>query len=208
MQKLVWGLALIVTGVFFNSTIEVAQSHARVIIKEKTKYYRVTGSNGVEIYKSMLKNGPDHSGNTRDVLASTSFKFDFKNDVFTVYQNHCKLTNLDIIVNVTFTYPKWTGSKKASNATKRAWKKFRKIAVWHEQQHVKITKKFARDYENALMKSRRRASSECEKETLGERFRTSAAIKKHERLHRRFDRRDLRKGGTGYQALLELVKAE
>lgn len=58
------------------------------------------------------------------------------------------------------------------------------------------------------MKSRRRASSECEKETISERLRTSSAIRKHERLHRRFDRRDLRKGGTGYQALLELIKAE
>lgn len=86
MQNLVLGLALALAGVFFNSIIEVSHSQARVIIKEKTKYYRVTGSNGVEIYKNMLKNGPDHDGNTRDVLASTSFKFDFKNDVFTVHK--------------------------------------------------------------------------------------------------------------------------
>ena len=208
MQKFMLSLALVLIGTFCITLVQVSKSEARVIIKEKTRFYGITGSNGVEIYKSMLKNGPDHGGSTRDVLASTSFKFDFKNDVFTVHKNHCKLTNLDIIVNVTYTYPKWRGSKKASAATRKAWKEFRKIAIWHEQQHVKITKKFAYNYEKALMKSRRRASNECETETLGEKFRTSMAIRRHERLHRLFDRRDLRKGGKGYQALLKLVKAK
>lgn len=208
MQKFILGLSIILTLTFMSPIFMISQSHARVILKEKTKFYTIKGTTGVEIYKSMLKNGPDHGGSLKDVLASTSFKFDFKNDVFTVYKNRCVLTNLDIIVNVTYTYPKWRDSKKASAETRRAWKKFQKIAILHEKEHVKITRKFANDYEKLLRKSRRRAASECEDVSLSEKIRTSFAIRKHERLHRLFDRRDLRRGGRGYNALLELVKAK
>jgi len=156
----------------------------------------------------MVKNGPDHGGNKRNVLASTSFKFNFKNDNFTIRRNRCVLTNLDIVVDVTYTYPSWRGSKNASAETRKAWKKFEKIAVLHEKEHVKITRKFANDYERTLKKSRRKVSDDCAKQTVGEIFRTSYQIRKHERLHKRFDRRDLGKRGRGYKALLELVKAK
>ena len=185
-----------------------SDADARVIIREKTKYYKVTGRNGPEIYRSMIANGPNHGGFKKEVLASTSFTFAFENDVFEVKQNRCLLTNLDIIVNVTYTYPRWVGARKASKKTRAAWKKFQRIAVLHEQEHVKITKKFAAEYERALKKSRRRAASECENESLGEKIRTTIALRKHERMHRNFDKRDLRRGGRGYEALLELVKAQ
>lgn len=208
MSRILLGLAVILAIIFSNPLSPISQSHARVILKEKVKYYRVTGSTGAELYKSMVKNGPDHGGNKRNVLASTSFKFNFKNDNFTIRRNRCVLTNLDIVVDVTYTYPRWRGSKNASAETRKAWKKFEKIAVLHEKEHVKITRKFANDYERALKKSRRKASDDCAKQTVGEIFRTSYQIRKHERLHKRFDRRDLGKRGRGYKALLELVKAK
>lgn len=208
MSRILLGLAVILAIIFSSPLNPISQSHARVILKEKVKYYRVTGSTGAELYKSMVKNGPDHGGNKRNVLASTSFKFNFKNDNFTIRRNRCVLTNLDIVVDVTYTYPRWRGSKNASAETRKAWKKFEKIAVLHEKEHVKITRKFANDYERALKKSRRKASDDCAKQTVGEIFRTSYQIRKHERLHKRFDRRDLGKRGRGYKALLELVKAK
>lgn len=207
MKKSLLTLSVIMIATAFNAMQFVSSSDARVILKEKTKFYTVTGNTGAELYKSMLKNGPDH-GNRRDVLASTSFEFNFANDQFTIKRNRCVLTNLDIIVSVTYTYPKWRGSKKASRETRKAWKEFEKIAVLHEKEHVKITRKFANDYEKALKRSRRKASSACAKETVTERFRTNREIRRHERLHRRFDRRDLKRGGRGYKALLALVKAK
>lgn len=208
MSKVLLGLIAAFAVVFSNPLSPISKSQAKVILKEKVKYYTVSGNTGAELYKSMVKNGPDHGGNKRNVLASTSFKFNFKNDVFTIKRNRCILTNLDIVVDVTYTYPRWRGSKSASEETRKAWKKFEKIAVLHEKEHVKITRKFAKDYEKALMKSRRKASDECAKQSVGELFRTSYQIRKHERLHKRFDRRDLGKRGRGYKALLELVKAK
>ena len=208
MSKVLLGLIAAFAFVFSNPISPLSQSQAKVILKEKVKYYSVSGNTGAELYKSMVKNGPDHGGSNRNVLASTSFKFNFQNDVFKIKRNRCILTNLDIVVDVTYTYPRWRGSKSASAETRRSWKKFEDIAVLHEKEHVKITRKFAKDYEKALMKSRRKASDDCAKQSVGELFRTSYQIRKHERLHKRFDRRDLGKRGRGYKALLELVKAK
>lgn len=208
MRKIILGLSVIIFSLFSNPFDPIAQLQARVILNEKVQYYRVTGSTGAELYKSMVKNGPDHGGTKRNVLASTSFKFNFENDVFTIRRNRCILKNLDIVVDVTYTYPRWSGSKNASVETRKAWKKFEQIAILHEKEHVKITKKFAKDYQRALMKSRRKASDDCAKQSVGEMFRTTYQIRKHERLHKRFDRRDLGKRGRGYQALLALVKAK
>jgi predicted secreted Zn-dependent protease len=208
MKRVMLVLGIVCASVFSNPFSSISQSQAKVVLKEKIKYYSVTGSTGAELYKSMVKNGPDHGGAKRNVLASTSFKFNFENDVFTIRRNRCILTNLDIVVDVTYTYPRWRGSKNASPETRRAWKNFEKAAIIHEKEHVKITRKFAKDYEKALMKSRRKASDDCAKQSVGELFRTSYQIRKHERLHKRFDKRDLGKRGRGYKALLELVKAK
>jgi len=208
VRILILFVALLIAGAFTNTFPIVSSAEARVIVREKVQFYRVTGNTGAEIYKSMLKNGPDHGETFKDVLASTSFKFDFKNDEFKIQRDRCVLTNLDIIIDVTYTYPKWAGSRTASAETRKAWENFRKVAIWHEKQHVKITKNFAKEYERAVKRSRRKAASECATETTGERVRTSFAIRKHESRHRRFDRRDLRKGGRGYKALLNLVRAQ
>ena len=183
----------------------VTNAQARVIIKEKVTYYNVTGSNGVEIYRSMEKNGPIHGGSKKEILASTTFKFAVKNVDASIKGNRCVINNVDIVVGVTYTYPRWNGASSASIETRNAWRDFSKHAIVHEKEHVKITKKFAADYEQALLKSRRNASSNCEKRSLSESFRTGIALRKHERLHKMFDRKDLRPGGRAYDALRKLV---
>lgn len=208
MKKLISSSAVFLLALSLNTLNHVEQSDARVIIKENVKFYTVTGNTGADIYRSMVRNGPDHGGGTKDVLASTAFSFDFKNDQFEFIQNRCILKNVDIIINVTYTYPRWSGSSKASAETRKAWKEFEQTAIWHEEEHVKITKKFASDYEKVLKRSKRHARNQCATQTTGEKLRTTFAIRKHERLHRRFDKRDLKRGGRGYTALLNLVKAK
>jgi len=53
MRKVILGLSIIVAGTFFSAFQPISQSHARVILKEKTKFYKVTGSTGADIYRSM-----------------------------------------------------------------------------------------------------------------------------------------------------------
>jgi len=183
-------------------------SQARVIIKEKTKYYDVGGKNGAELYVSMVQKGPIHGGSRKEILASTSFTFDVKNIKAGVQGRRCVVSSVDIIVGVTYTYPRWRNKRGASAQTRKAWREFERIAVIHEKEHVKITRGFAKDYENVLLNSRRSASNDCTKRSLSETFRSSIAIRKHERLHRAFDRKDLGRKGKAYQSLVRLVNAK
>ena len=54
MSKILLGLAVVCATIFSNPISPISQSYARVILKEKVKYYRVTGSTGAELYKSCL----------------------------------------------------------------------------------------------------------------------------------------------------------
>lgn len=182
-------------------------TQARVIVKEKIKYYNVSGSTGAEIYQSMEKKGPIHGGDKKEVLASTTFNFDVKNVKQKIEGKRCIIEDVDIVVSVGYTYPRWSGSSKASAETKAAWKAFSKYAVIHEKEHVRITKEFAESYRQTLLKSRRSAASDCNRRSLSETFRTNSVVRRHERLHRAFDRRDLGKRGKGYQVLRNLVFA-
>lgn len=188
-------------------TCVTQETNARVIFKEKTRYYDVSGSNGAEIYRSMAINGPNHGGMAKEILASTQFTFAVEN-VNAEYRGHrCVIKSVDVIVGVTFTYPRWRNRRGASSQTRRAWNDFQRLAILHEKEHVKITRSFAESYERTLLRSRRTSASDCKSRSLGEKFRTSIAIKKHERLHKLFDKRDLRPGGAAYDSLYGLVKA-
>ena len=197
--------SMVIAAFWLLSGVDTAD--ARVIFKEKTRYYNVSGSTGAEIYRSMEANGPIHGGSNKEILASTSFTFSVENVKSGIVGNNCVLRSLDIVVGVTYTYPRWRGSKRASRETRRAWRNFQKLAVLHEKGHVKITRKFAKDYEKVLLKSKRRASGDCQRKSLGEIFRTNIAVRRHERLQRAFDRKDLRPGGRAYDSLKALILA-
>ena len=198
-------LALLIAQIFPLGGID---ANARVVIKEKKSYYKVSGSNGREIFKSMLNNGPKLGGPKEHALATTEFKYDIENVDVEIRNGRCIPRSLDVVLSVKYTYPKWRGSKKAGKSTRSAWKKFEKSVIWHEGQHVKIAKQYAKDYEKALKKARLRTRDNCEKASFASVWRATRAALKHNRRQRLFDRRDLRPGGRGYEAQLTLIKAK
>lgn len=189
----------------FLNTVTAAQ--ARVIIKETTKYYSISGRDGSELYISMLENAPKLDGIRGHALASTEFEFIPSNLKIEVRNNRCVVTKADVIMKVKYTYPKWNGSKKASKQTRSAWKNFIKTAKWHEQQHTKISREYANSLEQLIKSSRRRASSDCETSTWSEAFKASRIVRTLNRKHKQFDRQDLSSRGRGYKAQSRLVQA-
>lgn len=183
------------------------EATAGVIMKEKTKFYSVTGTNGREIFKSMLDKGPKLGKKNEHALATTEYDYNIKNVQAEIRNGRCIPTHVDVEVTVLYTYPKWKGSSKANRNVRKAWKEFSKSVVWHEKQHVKIAMEYAKDYEKALKKIRLRTKDNCTKASFGSIWRASRAALKHNRKQRQFDRRDLRPGGRGYEAQLNLIKA-
>ena len=200
-------LVTLPAALFAVSLSAVNITQARVIIKETTKYYSITGHDGSELYVSMLENAPKLDGIRGHALASTEFEFIPSNLKIEVRNNRCFVTKADVIMKVKYTYPKWNGSKKASKQTRSAWNNFIKTAKWHEQQHTKISREYAKSLEQLIKSSRRRVSSDCEKSTWSEAFRASRIVRTLNRKHKQFDRQDLSSRGRGYKAQSRLVQA-
>ncbi len=196
-----------VAGFTFSGST-YASAKARVVVKETVSYYDVTGSTGKEIFKSMLDNGPRLGRLNEHALATTEYQYDVKNVNVEVRNGRCVPKSLDVVMSVAYTYPRWRSSRKAGRETRNAWKRFEKSVVWHEKQHVKIATEYANAYARALKRTRLRSSDNCTSGSFTSTWRASVAALKHNRKQRQFDRRDLSPGGRGYEAQLNLIKAQ
>ncbi len=196
----------VLLGAGFTSTLP---ANSKIILKEQVIYYDVKGRSGRELFKSMVENGPKVGrGDRNHALATTEYDYDIQNIDVELRNGRCIPIDFDIVVRVKYTYPRWRLRNGANKTTRRAWKTFNSTVVWHEKQHVKIAIELASDYEKVLRRSKFRARIDCELETLRFKWRVSLANLKHNRKQKRFDRKDLRPGGRGYAAQLQLLKAE
>ena len=196
---------VIITGCMVLGNQSPAQ--ARVILKEQTTFYNVKGRTGREIFESMIENGPKLDGKLGHALATTEYEYDVDNVDVVIKKGRCIPSSLDVTVRVKYTYPKWIPNGSSKPTTKKAWRHFSESVRWHEKQHVKIALEYARDYEKALKKTKLRVSQNCNKASFSSVWRATVAALKHNRRQKQFDRRDLRPGGRGYEAQLNLMRA-
>lgn len=181
-------------------------SEARILLKEKTQYYSVSGSTGQEIFKSMLEKGPKISGRSGHFLATTEIEYEFPNFTMELVDGKCVPKNADVVVKASYTLPKWRGSGKATSSTRRAWKKFAREVIWHEKEHVSIAVKHAEEMEKVLRTTIGYASLNCSDFSWKLGIKARRVGSKHNRMQKRFDRKDLRRGGRGYKAQADLIR--
>lgn len=196
------------TLVYVGLNADPAHSSARVLIKENISYYDVSGSTGREIFKSMLDNGPKLGKRNEHALATTQYSYDVKNVNVELRNGRCVPKSLEVVMSVEYTYPRWRVSRNAGRETRNAWKQFKKSVIWHEKQHVKIATEYANAYAKALKKTRLKSDDNCTSGSFATAWRASLAALKHNRKQRQFDKRDLRPGGRGYEAQLNLIQAQ
>jgi predicted secreted Zn-dependent protease len=162
---------------------------ARVIINERTKFYTVSGKTGPQLFKSILRRGPKVR-NVGHAIASTGTALKIRNIKTVVNRRECKVTNVDVIVDITYTLPRWTGSRGASAKVRDTWKQFNARVLRHEQTHGRISREYAREVEKKIKQARGRASRNCK--NFGKRqLRSLARLQRNIRKrHERFDRRE------------------
>ena len=196
----------VLMGAGFTSILTAG---SRVILKEQVTYYDVKGKSGRELFKSMVENGPKvGAANRSHALATTEYNYDIKNIDIEVRNGRCVPVDFDIVLSVKYTYPRLKARSGMNGETRDAWKSFNSTVVWHEKQHVKIAMELAEDYAKVLKRTRFPARDKCDAESLGFKWRVGMANLRHNRKQRRFDRKDLRPGGRGYEAQLRLIKAD
>lgn len=172
-------------------------AYAKVRVTERVKYYTVGGNSGEEIMKNMIRKGPKISGLAKNALAIAEIEIEPTNLKIGLKNRRCRISNVDVRVNVKYTLPKWRGSNRASRATRNAWTRFIKTVRWHEKQHTKIAQDHANQLQRAILRLRPTSSRRCSADS----FRISSKVRRMERQHRKrqiaFDKKDLGRGGAG-----------
>ena len=161
---------------------------ARVIVKERTTYYTVSGKTGKALFASIGKRGPKL--NARHAIATTTSQLKIRNFKPKLTRTRCEVGSVDVLVNITYRYPRWKGERRARPAVRKAWKRFMNKVSQHEKIHGQIAKDQAREVEKALRNSSGRVSRGCSdfSRKIGRKF--SRIIRQADRRHRRLDRRD------------------
>ncbi len=166
-------------------------AEARLIVKETTKYYNVSGKDGQQVHSKFGKRGPWRM-RRKHAIAATVRTFDFKNIKFAEKGKKCILTHVDIHLNLTYYFPRWVNKHRASKKAQQLWAKYSRALVRHENTHGKLFKATMRQFERELLKTTGKLSNDCTGMTALARSRLNSAYQQGEAKHEAFDRREKR----------------
>lgn len=138
----------------------VTPADAKVIIKERTKYYSVTGRDGKSLFRSIRQRGPKHRM-TGHAIATTTTSIKVRNMKFGIRGRNCVVESLNVFVDITYKYPRWRDRNRAKPNVRKAWDAFEARVEKHEETHGRISREYARSLEKKLKTLFGRKSKGC-----------------------------------------------
>lgn len=164
-------------------------ANSKVKISERTKYYSVSGKTGAQMFRSITRRGPK---TRRDghAIATTKTSIKFRNIKTAIEGRVCVIKNIDVILNLTYTLPRWRGSRHASPKTRKNWEKFLALVEKHEATHGRISREYARKLHARMKRLTGKVSRGCEDFGKFHSRSLRLAEKEFTRRHRAFDRRE------------------
>ncbi len=179
----VWFLACVSMLIF------MAPASAKLKITERTKFYNVSGKSGTQLFRSISRRGPK---TRRDghAIATTQTDLQVRNLRAGVKGRNCVITNVDVVVNLTYTLPRWRGNRRASAKLRKNWEKFAARVKKHEDTHGRISKEYARQLHTRLKRLKGRVSRDCRDFGKRQLRRLKRDERKFHRRHVAFDRRE------------------
>jgi len=189
-----WMQALIIAFVVLSMALAISlfagSAHARVIVKESTKYYSIKGRTGVEIYRSIGLRSQRGAG-VQHAIATTTSSISIKNVKTKIRRSRCVVVSADVRLNLVYRYPRWN-RRGASPKVRKAWKAFYAHAVRHEETHGAIAKKYANRIHRELLRTTGRVSRQCTDFGRNAERKLKRLASRLDREQRRFDRREAR----------------
>ncbi|MCG6113595.1 MAG: DUF922 domain-containing protein [Mesorhizobium sp.] len=168
---------------------------------ERVEHYAVTGSTGIELYRSIGENGP--SVGVGRAIAYTDFDLLWSRDYRPQADGSCVLASAVPSLTITYRLPRAPAALPAH--TQRLWDVFIAGVEKHERVHGEILLDMTRQIEAVSVGLRAENDPDCQK-VRAELQRQLVAIseERHER-NREFDRVELSEGGNVHQLVLALV---
>lgn len=164
---------------------------AKVTVTERIKTYPITGSNGAEIARSIVRRGL-RASNTNHAIASTSTSMKIVNVESAIRRSRCVVTDVHVRLDLVYTYPRWRDRNMASPAVQKAWDRFMERVERHEQKHGAISKDYARDIERTIRRAKGRISNKCRDFGAVQARKMDRQTIQFQQRHERFDRRESR----------------
>jgi len=167
------------------------QANARLVIKEYTKTYGVSGKTGKEVHAKLGRSGP-WKMRRKHAIAATQRVLDFNQIKFASRGNKCVIVKMDIHLSLTYYYPRWTNKKYASKKAQKLWNRFLVELVRHEKVHGKLFKATARQIDKELKKISKKTFKNCRTMSSVVKSSLTKTFKKGRAKHSAFDRREKR----------------
>lgn len=178
-------------------------ANAGLRIKERTKYYSVTGKTGKQLFKSIERRGPRRG----HAIATTRTDIDVRNVRTRRRGRSCVVIRADVIVKLTYTLPRWRGSRRASKRVRRSWNAFAARVNRHERKHGQISKNYARKLYREIRRMKGRVSRGCNDFGKRTNVRIARLQRQAAREHARLDRREASSRSRVRRLQVALIRA-
>jgi len=183
-------------GLFFATGAAAADWQA----VEQVVPYAVTGTTGLEIYRSIGENGPKLGAGR--VIAHTGFKLTWTRK-YERQGRACVITVNRPKLVITYTLPKL--KTKLSGPVKERWETFIAGVTAHEKVHGDFIKELVRDIEAMSVGMRVEDDSGCTKIRPQLQARLGELSKAERARSRDFDKTEMSDGGNVHRLILQLV---
>ena len=168
---------------------------------EQVEHYRVSGSSGIDLYRSIGDNGPK-VGLGR-VIAYTDFKLLWSRDYRPQPDGSCTLVSARPSLTITYRLPKASGDIPA--ASRRLWDTFVAGVTAHEKIHGDFIVDLVRAIEQTSIGLSAPNDPGCSKVRAELQSRLGPLSQEQRRRSREFDRVEMGEGGNVHRLVLTLV---
>jgi len=168
---------------------------------ERIEHYAITGSTGIELYRSIGDNGP--SVGIGRAIAYTDFDLLWSRDYRPQADGSCVLASARPSLTITYLLPRAPASLPAH--TQRLWDVFIAGVEKHERVHGQIILDMTRQIEAVSVGLRAENDPGCQKVRAELQRKLVAISEERHQRNREFDRIELSEGGNVHQLVLALV---
>ena len=176
--------------------------HADIRPREVEKTYRVSGTTGLELYKSIGERGPRLRGGLSSAIAKTDFDLKWGRD-YERDGNDCVLTAARSFLTITYTLPK--PARKLPPDVAARWRVFIAGIRAHEAVHGKYVIEMAQQIYDTTVGFRQPNDPNCKKIRAAIQAPLKAAFVRYKTRNRDFEQSEMRNGGNIQQLILELI---
>lgn len=167
---------------------------------EQIKTYPITGSSGIELYRSIGERGPQAGV---QAVAHTTFKLTWRRDYRPQADGACVLATARPNLTIIYTWPK--APAKLPSDVAASWQRFISGVEKHERVHGEHILDMVRKIESYSVGLRAEDDPKCQKVRAVLQQRLGELSNEQRQRGRDFDRDELSNGGAVHQLILALV---